>query len=84
MSLEERLLLTIEQLLSQNREDPDDTQSLCIAAIKQFGTDKFADGYASRHRQAECVGIVDPDTLFDHIKRPVHPLHTLPCPLCNV
>lgn len=47
MTNEERLLLTIQKLLSQSHEDPDDIKSLCLAAIEQYGIDKYEDGYGA-------------------------------------
>jgi len=45
MTDEERLLQTIEKLLSQNREDAEFIKELCITAITEFGYDRYNDGY---------------------------------------
>ena len=45
MTNEERLLITIEKLLQQNREDPEFIKELCINAITEYGDEKYSDGY---------------------------------------
>lgn len=50
MTTEERLLLTIQKLLSQSHEDPDDIKSLCLAAIEQYGDDRHEEGYHTGYK----------------------------------